>query len=66
VLSRRLGLSARCTAASRDAPGAHTPGALVRVTFNHGKDPSLGDKVLGILTVVEPDERGVRYEGAAV
>jgi hypothetical protein len=39
---------------------------LVRVTFNHGKDPSLGDKVLGIPTVLEPDERGVRYEGAAV
>lgn len=34
----------------------------VRVTFNHGKDPSLGDKVLGIPTVLEPDSRGVRYE----
>jgi HK97 family phage prohead protease len=34
----------------------------MRVTFNHGKDPSLGDKVLGIPTVLEPDERGVRYE----
>jgi HK97 family phage prohead protease len=34
----------------------------MRVTFNHGKDPQLGDKVLGIPTVLEPDERGVRYE----
>jgi HK97 family phage prohead protease len=34
----------------------------MRVTFNHGKDPQLGDKVLGIPSVLEPDERGVRYE----
>jgi HK97 family phage prohead protease len=34
----------------------------MRVTFNHGKDPQLGDKVLGIPTVLEPDDRGVRYE----
>ena len=49
-----------------------TPGAFnrtlaagrgkVKVTFNHGKDPSMGDKVLGIPTVLEPDAHGVRYE----
>lgn len=33
-----------------------------KVTFNHGKDPQMGDKVLGVPTVLEPDERGVRYE----
>jgi HK97 family phage major capsid protein/HK97 family phage prohead protease len=34
----------------------------MKVTFNHGKDPSLGDKVLGIPTVLEPDAHGVKYE----
>jgi HK97 family phage prohead protease len=34
----------------------------MRVTFNHGKDPTLGDKVLGIPSVLDEDERGVRYE----
>ncbi len=34
----------------------------MKVTFNHGKDPQLGDKVLGIPTVLEEDSRGVRYE----
>jgi HK97 family phage prohead protease len=33
-----------------------------KVTFNHGKDPQLGDKVLGIPSVLEPDDYGVRYE----
>lgn len=37
-------------------------GSRMKVTFNHGKDPSLGDKVLGIPTVLEPDDYGVRYE----
>jgi HK97 family phage prohead protease len=37
-------------------------GSRMKVTFNHGKDPQLGDKVLGIPTVLEPDEIGVRYE----
>src|ERR1700693_5380238 len=30
----------------------------VKVTFNHGKDPQMGDKVLGIPTVLEPDSHG--------
>ena len=34
----------------------------MKVTFNHGKDPQLGDKVLGIPTVLEEDSHGVRYE----
>src|ERR1700693_616375 len=34
----------------------------MRVTFNHGKDPQLGDKVLGIPSVLDEDARGVRYE----
>ena len=37
-------------------------GTRMKVTFNHGKDPHLGDKVLGIPTVLAPDEHGVRYE----
>jgi HK97 family phage major capsid protein/HK97 family phage prohead protease len=37
-------------------------GSKMKVTFNHGKDPSLGDKVLGIPTMLEADSRGVRYE----
>lgn len=37
-------------------------GARTKVTFNHGKDPQLGDKVLGIPTVLAPDAHGVRYE----
>ena len=38
-----------------------TSGSKVKVTFNHGKDP-LGDKVLGIPTLLQPDAHGVRYE----
>jgi HK97 family phage prohead protease len=34
----------------------------LKVTFNHGKDPQLGDKVLGIPSVLEEDAHGVRYE----
>jgi len=34
----------------------------MKVTFNHGKDPQLGDKVLGIPSVLTEDQRGVRYE----
>jgi HK97 family phage prohead protease len=34
----------------------------MRVTFNHGNDPSLGDKVLGIPSVLAEDSRGLRYE----
>ncbi len=36
--------------------------ASVRVTFQHGQDPQLGDKVLGPIEVLEEDERGARYE----
>jgi HK97 family phage prohead protease len=51
----------------RMAPGAFARtiadnGSRMKVTFNHGKDPQLGDKVLGIPTVLEEDTRGVRYE----
>ena len=51
----------------RMAPGAFA-GTIadnrdrMRVTFSHGKDPSLGDKVLGIPSVLAEDGRGVRYE----
>jgi HK97 family phage prohead protease len=49
------------------APGAFTRtiadnGSRMKVTFNHGKDPQLGDKVLGIPSLLEEDDRGVRYE----
>jgi HK97 family phage prohead protease len=34
----------------------------LRVLFNHGKDPQLGDKVLGSIALLEEDADGVRYE----
>jgi len=34
----------------------------MRVTFNHGKDPSIGDKVLGLPEVLREEETGVYYE----
>lgn len=34
----------------------------MRVTFNHGQDPSLGDKVLGPIETLEEDDLGARYE----
>jgi HK97 family phage prohead protease len=34
----------------------------MKVTFNHGKDPQLGDKVLGIPTVLGEDDYGVHTE----
>jgi HK97 family phage major capsid protein/HK97 family phage prohead protease len=50
----------------RLAPGAFDKTlegkSRMKVTFNHGKDPHLGDKVLGIPTVLEPDDHGVKYE----
>lgn len=53
----------------RIAPGAFADtiandrGAM-RVTFNHGTDPSLGNKVLGPITALEEDRTGARYEVA--
>jgi HK97 family phage major capsid protein/HK97 family phage prohead protease len=34
----------------------------MRVTFNHGQDPQLGDKILGPISVLEEDGTGARYE----
>jgi hypothetical protein len=34
----------------------------IRSTFNHGHDPDLGDKVLGSVTDMHEDDRGVAYE----
>jgi len=34
----------------------------IRVLFQHGRDPSIGDKVLGIPTVLREDELGAAYE----
>ncbi len=34
----------------------------MRVTFNHGQDPQLGDKVLGPIDVLEEDGIGAAYE----
>jgi HK97 family phage prohead protease len=51
----------------RIAPGsfartiAENRGAI-RVLFNHGSDPSIGDKVLGAITLLEEDAYGARYE----
>jgi HK97 family phage prohead protease len=51
----------------RIAPGAFTTAIAesrqrMKVTFNHGKDPELGYKSLGPITVLEEDEYGVYYE----
>jgi HK97 family phage major capsid protein/HK97 family phage prohead protease len=34
----------------------------MKVTFNHGMDPQLGDKVLGPIRTLEEDETGAAYE----
>jgi HK97 family phage prohead protease len=34
----------------------------LKVTFQHGKDPQLGDKPLGPISVLEEDDQGARYE----
>lgn len=34
----------------------------IKVTLNHGFDPSLGDKPLGAIDVLEEDSTGARYE----
>jgi HK97 family phage prohead protease len=34
----------------------------MRVLFQHGKDPQIGDKVLGAVDVLEEQERGAYYE----
>lgn len=49
----------------RVAPGAFArtlAAGRMPVTFNHGKDPSLGDQVLGVPSVLEEDAVGARYE----
>lgn len=34
----------------------------MRVLFDHGKDPSIGNKILGPIETLRPDERGAYYE----
>jgi HK97 family phage prohead protease len=50
----------------RIAPGAFGKtfenAKAIRVTFNHGQDPQLGDKVLGPIDRIEEDEYGAHYE----
>lgn len=51
----------------RLAPGAfartiENNGPQIRVTFNHGKDPTLGNQILGLPEVLREDEQGVYYE----
>lgn len=51
----------------RLAPGAfartiENNRAQMRVTFNHGKDPSIGNKVLGLPDVLREEDAGVYYE----
>lgn len=50
----------------RIAPGAATKTidenrSAIKVLFDHGHDPALGNKVLGELTELEEDDQGVRY-----
>jgi len=51
----------------RLAPGAfartiENNGPQIRVTFNHGKDPTLGNQILGLPEVLREDDQGVYYE----
>ncbi len=51
----------------RIAPGAFTKTISenrdrIKVLFNHGQDPQIGDKPLGPLRALEEDEYGVRYD----
>lgn len=51
----------------RIAPGAFAKTisenrAAVKVLFNHGADPTMGDTVLGIPEVLDEDDIGARYE----
>lgn len=51
----------------RIAPGSFTKTfqenrSDMRVLFQHGSDPQIGDKVLGPIDVLEEDEQGARYE----
>jgi HK97 family phage prohead protease len=36
-------------------------GKRIKVLFQHGRDPSIGDKPLGSITELEEDQRGARY-----
>ncbi|CAB4174349.1 Phage major capsid protein, HK97 [uncultured Caudovirales phage] len=49
------GAFAKTIAESRDS---------VKVLFNHGKDPQIGDKPLGTITSLEEDGTGARYDVA--
>lgn len=49
----------------RIAPGAFRNTLAsdpIRVLFQHGKDPQIGDKVLGPISVLEEDAQGARFE----
>ncbi len=51
----------------RNAPGAFSKSiandrARMQVTFNHGRDPSLGDQVLGDIAELREDATGAAYE----
>lgn len=51
----------------RIAPGAFAKtlkdnARAVKVLFNHGNDPTMGDTVLGVPSVLDEDEIGARYE----
>jgi HK97 family phage prohead protease len=49
----------------RIAPGAFTESfaeLTPKVLFQHGKDPQIGDKVLGAPSLLEEDNQGARYE----
>ena len=50
----------------RIAPGAFRQAERdhsgVRVLFNHGRDPSIGDKVLGPIQTLREDARGAYFE----
>jgi HK97 family phage prohead protease len=51
----------------RIAPGAFATTlardrSRMRVLFQHGRDPQIGDKVLGVPSLLREDEQGAQYE----
>jgi hypothetical protein len=65
----RIASAVEGTFMERVAPGAFArtfaqDRASIKVMFNHGKDPQVGEKLLGRIDVLREDPRGAYYEVA--